>query len=580
MKSALLSIVSNWGRPTEVEAEIPRPAEKPAAPAPAPARDSGLDLVEADVLTAIGSVGASIAAARSGVGDVHVDLMAIRGETGALAEAARGASIATSDLAERTGGLSSASIEIDAAMAGAATFLSDASDRGAEARAIISSLAEASAEIAGIVDVISAVAAQTSLLALNATIEAARAGEAGRGFAVVAKEVKALSIKTAKAVEDVQSRVEKLRAGASASAAAIEMAAAAIDHVRPAFATVRSAADAQAETVARIVGEARQASDLVSTVSDGAEGVSLATLKVDERTRGVEQAAAHAATQAENLGRRFTAVIRQSELGDRRRHDRFPVELPVRLPGGGRAHTVDLSAGGMLVSAPDSFRPGLGADLALDVEGIGLVPCRVAGISHMGVHCAFEAAPQDVATRLAARLGEIEAGYRPLILRAQDVAGRIAALMTGELDAGRLSEAELFDVDYRPIEGTDPQQYDTASVAPLRRLLSPMLEAELATDAAMLFCIVTDRNGFLPVHNLKVSHPQRPGDPVWNDANCRNQRIFDDRTGIIAARSTRPATVQAYRRAVGAQAIMVREVDAPIRIRDRHWGAARTAYRL
>jgi len=99
-------------------------------------------------------------------------------------------------------------------------------------------------------------------------------------------------------------------------------------------------------------------------------------------------------------------------------------------------------------------------------------------------------------------------------------------------------------------------------------------------DNAMLFCIVTDRNGFLPVHNRRVSQPQRPDDPVWNNANCRNLRIFDDRTGITAARSTRPATVQVYRREVGGQIVVVREVDAPIRVGGRHWGACRTAYRL
>jgi methyl-accepting chemotaxis protein len=84
----------------------------------------------------------------------------------------------------------------------------------------------------------------------------------------------------------------------------------------------------------------------------------------------------------------------------------------------------------------------------------------------------------------------------------------------------------------------------------------------------------------VPVHNRAVSQPQRPGDPVWNNANSRNRRIFDDRTGITAARSTRPATVQAYRREVGDRIVMVREVDAPIRVQGRHWGACRTAYRF
>jgi methyl-accepting chemotaxis protein len=38
--------------------------------------------------------------------------------------------------------------------------------------------------------------------------------------------------------------------------------------------------------------------------------------------------------------------------------------------------------------------------------------------------------------------------------------------------------------------------------------------------------------------------------------------------------------VQSYRREVGSQWILVREVDAPIRVLGRHWGACRTAYRF
>jgi methyl-accepting chemotaxis protein len=85
----------------------------------------------------------------------------------------------------------------------------------------------------------------------------------------------------------------------------------------------------------------------------------------------------------------------------------------------------------------------------------------------------------------------------------------------------------------------------------------------------------------VPVHNRRVSQPQRPGDPVWNTANSRNKRIFDDRAGIAAARSARPFLVQAYARDMGGgQMVMLREVDAPIRALGRHWGGFRTAYRL
>lgn len=85
-----------------------------------------------------------------------------------------------------------------------ATAVGDASKR-------VDILAEASAKIGEIVESIEAIAAETNLLALNATIEAARAGDAGKGFAVVANEVKALSQQTARATEEIRTRIANLQ---------------------------------------------------------------------------------------------------------------------------------------------------------------------------------------------------------------------------------------------------------------------------------------------------------------------------------------------------------------------------------
>ena len=84
----------------------------------------------------------------------------------------------------------------------------------------------------------------------------------------------------------------------------------------------------------------------------------------------------------------------------------------------------------------------------------------------------------------------------------------------------------------------------------------------------------------MPTHNPAFSQPQRQGETAWNTAHSRNRRIFADRTGLAAARNTRPFLLQAYRRDMGGGTVaLMKDCSAPIAIRNRHWGSVRLAYR-
>ncbi|MEJ2021931.1 MAG: hypothetical protein P8X43_07810, partial [Maritimibacter sp.] len=105
-------------------------------------------------------------------------------------------------------------------------------------------------------------------------------------------------------------------------------------------------------------------------------------------------------------------------------------------------------------------------------------------------------------------------------------------------------------------------------------------EDAAAFDQRVVFCAAVDKNGYLPTHNNKFSQPQG-NDPVWNAANSRNRRIFDDRVGLKAGQSTAPFLLQVYRRDMGGgNFVLMKDLSAPIRVQGRHWGGLRLAYKL
>jgi methyl-accepting chemotaxis protein len=166
----------------------------------------------------------------------------------------------------------------------------------------------------------------------------------------------------------------------------------------------------------------------------------------------------------------------------------------------------------------------------------------------------------------------------PFIEAVQDGAARLSAALEEAVAQGGISMADLFDDKYQPVPGSNPAQVTTRFVALTDALFPPLQDALLAFDRKVVFCAAVDRNGFLPTHNTKFSKPQGC-DAVWNAANSRNRRIFDDRTGLAAGRNERRFLLQTYRRDMGGgQRVLMKDLSAPITVQGRHWGALRLAY--
>ncbi len=174
----------------------------------------------------------------------------------------------------------------------------------------------------------------------------------------------------------------------------------------------------------------------------------------------------------------------------------------------------------------------------------------------------------------------IETQDSALIAVCQQTAAQVAAAFEDAIARGEIRAADLFDENYRAIPQTDPQQHTTRFTALTDRLLPAIQEPVLAVDPRVTFCAAVDRNGYLPTHNRVYSQPQSD-DPVWNSAHCRNRRIFNDRTGGAAGRSTRPFLLQTYRRDMGGgQFVLMKDVSAPISVHGRHWGGLRIGFKV
>jgi len=166
----------------------------------------------------------------------------------------------------------------------------------------------------------------------------------------------------------------------------------------------------------------------------------------------------------------------------------------------------------------------------------------------------------------------------PFILKAQETCRRIQAEIEHALDAGELTAEDVFDSDYKIVEGTNPVQYDVRFNDAADRLVRPILDRTKSGDNRIIGSAIGDLNGYLPTHLSERSHPQG-ADPVWNDEHCRNKRILIDDTTRMALASDRPATLATYRMELGDKFIPVKNVFVPLWIRGRRWGNFELAYR-
>jgi len=169
---------------------------------------------------------------------------------------------------------------------------------------------------------------------------------------------------------------------------------------------------------------------------------------------------------------------------------------------------------------------------------------------------------------------ELQGFDRKVKISAEECRDAIVAQFNLLLTSGQLTTAQLFDTFYIPVPHSDPQKYHTQYDQLLDGILQPILDQSLASSNRFSFVVAVDRNGYLPTHNSKYSQPLT-GDSDLDSKRNRTKRMFNDRTGLAAARNITPCLLQRYSRDTGES---MSDLSVPIYIQGQHWGALRIGY--
>jgi methyl-accepting chemotaxis protein len=175
--------------------------------------------------------------------------------------------------------------------------------------------------------------------------------------------------------------------------------------------------------------------------------------------------------------------------------------------------------------------------------------------------------------------GGVTTRNSPFIDMALEGAAEVAALVEIALADGKLTPAALFDTDYRPRPGTDPEQYDNGFADFADRHIRPLLDRRTQQSKPVVGCCLVDRNGYQPTHISERSQPQIPGQRRRNLEVSRNRQIFMDGQTRRALDGGERYYVFAYRQDLGdGRFRALRSVLVPLHFAGRKWGLYEVGY--
>ncbi len=133
---------------------------------------------------------------------------------------------------------------------------------------------------------------------------------------------------------------------------------------------------------------------------------------------------------------------------------------------------------------------------------------------------------------------------------------------------------DVFDKQYRQIPNSFPAKYNTKYDSKVESLFQPLYDKALSEQSGIIFALCVDTNGYAPTHNRRFS-AKPTGNREQDTIHSRDKRIFNDHTGLRAAKNTQTFLIQTYSRDTGE---VVNDISMPIIVNGKHWGAFRIGF--
>ena len=181
------------------------------------------------------------------------------------------------------------------------------------------------------------------------------------------------------------------------------------------------------------------------------------------------------------------------------------------------------------------------------------------------------------AEKIAGALADsgVDTPHDPIRIAVQKAALDVGNLFSQAIATGRISREFLFDRQYKPIPGTDPQKFKTKFDSFTDRVLPELQESLLQAVPQLAYAGAVDDHGYFPTHNKKFTQPLT-GNYDVDIVNNRTKRLFDDRTGARCGSNIKLFLLQTYKRDTGE---VMHDLSVPIYVDGKHWGGFRVGYR-